>query len=419
MRASNNGADTRPKVESPDAMAADADALAGGASLLFAQRNRPDLDPKRRVETEWEYLDRSGRAQASRVRALMERWIVEYPAAERTELITRLRGKDHQFQSAAFELVVFALLRSIGCSVVVHPTLPNGTDRHPDFLARTSLGESVYVEAVVASEFSDEEGAAHRRADVLLNTIDARVDSQRFLLWVETDGSPATPPSGRRLARDVQAWLNSLDPDEVAEQLREGGAQQALPSMRWEHDGWRVVLRAFPRQSENHPEGHRPIGALSGAMEFVDDWTPIRDAICQKGGRYGELELPFLVCVNAETAGVDEIDETQALFGEETFTFSRRDLSRPPILSRRPNGAWIGPGGPQYTRVSGAWIFRALSPWNLATRISTLYFNPMAARPLSAFFQDVDHVLVTDGVADRRRVRSVADVLGLPEGWPD
>ena len=43
----------------------------------------------------------------------------------------------HGVRSATFELILFALLKSLGCSVVVHPDLPNGSTNHPDFLTVT------------------------------------------------------------------------------------------------------------------------------------------------------------------------------------------------------------------------------------------------------------------------------------------
>lgn len=88
-------------------------------------------------------------------------------------------------------------------------------------------------------------------------------------------------------------------------------------------------------------------------------------------------------------------------------------------MRRAANGAWIGPAGPQYTRVSGAWIFRRANPWNIASRIHTVYFNPDALRPLPVLFDTFPHAKGTDGTMRWSEGRTLRDVFGLPVEWPE
>lgn len=197
--------------------------------MLFDPKELTDQDTKNHGETDWEYLDRSGRVEAQRVRDLLTSWLSSYPDAHKAELVSRMRGGDDtEFQAAAFELLLFSALSALGCSVEVHPELPIGT-RHPDFLATTPTGDAVYVEAVLASEFSQEAQAARRRTKVVLDAIE-KVDSPDFFVGVSADGDPQTPPSGRRLRRELERWISGLDYDAVIADLSARGTAPSRSS---------------------------------------------------------------------------------------------------------------------------------------------------------------------------------------------
>jgi hypothetical protein len=161
------------------------------------------------------------------------------------------------------------------------------------------------------------------------------------------------------------------------------------------------------------------IGVQFGGARWVNGWAPIRDAIRSKGGRYGELEKPFVVAVNVDAGSLDRIDEMQALFGQEEYVFNTANLNAQPEMKRAPNGAWSGPNGPQYTRVSGAWIFGGLNPWNIVTRKNTLYFNPWARWPVPDSLQVLNFAMAKNEKMEWTAGTNLATVLRLPEEWPE
>ena len=107
----------------------------------------------------------------------------------------------------------------------------------------------------------------------------------------------------------------------------------------------------------------------------------IRDAVVRKGGRYGEICSPFVVAVNACVIHVDETDEMEALFGRETLVGNALRPEQDEVMVRLGNGAWRGPSGPRYTRVSAVLIVDTLKPWTVAVAPVRLYHNPWAAHP--------------------------------------
>lgn len=358
--------------------------------MLFEQMERTSREPRSYSEGEWEYLNRSGRLEAEKTRAFLSYWVAQFPAAQRDELVSRIKtGDDRCFRSATFELFLFALLRSIGCSVTVHPNLQSVNGTHPDFLATSDTGERAYVEAVLASEFSEAETSASRRSDVVLDAIE-KIDSPNFFLKVYTEGRPGTQPNGRKLQSELKRWLSSLDPDAVARTVSERG-HTLLPSREWEHGGWRITFTAIPKKPEERGRGKRVIAMLSAGARPIDSWEPIRDAIRKKENHYGELDHPLIVAANVDAIDVDRIDEMEGLFGEEVSLFRVGDPSAPPRVRRKPNGAWFGPKGPEYTRVSGARLFSDLNLWNIAACSNTLYLNPWGVKALPSFFMAFNH----------------------------
>ena len=385
--------------------------------MLFDDKERTFTGPRSYVEGDWEYLDRSARVEAQRVRAFLNKWVSQYPDEHRNELVSRITsGDQHNFHSATFELVLFALIRSLGCTVTIHPDLPGGSPAHPDFLVVTSDGTHIYVEAVLASDYSEAEIAARKRKDAVLAAIE-KIDSPNFFLSVDAQGNPDHPPSGKTISRQLEKWLNSLDPDAVAREVNEQGLD-SIPKMTCEHEGWEVTFEAIPKKPERRGKGQRVIGALFSGTQFVNVWEPIRDAVKSKGKRYGELPHPFLVCVNVDGMSVDRIDEMQALFGEEEYVFKPGGAVGEPEMRRRPNGAWLGPEGIQYKRVSGVWIFDTLNAWNVVSRKNCVYFNPWADKPLPELFMKVNHAKPQNQKMVWNDGQPIGELLNLPRDWP-
>jgi hypothetical protein len=385
--------------------------------MLFEEKDRTFIGPRSYVEGDWEYLDKSARVEAQNVRMFLNKWITVYPAEHCKELITRIKsGDQHNFNSATFELVLFAMLRSLGCTVTVHPDLPDSIPAHPDFLAITKDGTHVYVEAVLASDYSKAEIAARKRKDSVLAAIN-KIDSPNFFLGVRTEGNPHRPLSGKALGRELECWLKSLNPDQVSQEQFELGLD-SMPKMSWEHEGWKVSFTAIPKKPNRRGKGQRVIGALFGGAQFINVWEPIRNAVKSKGKRYGKLPCPLLICINVDGMVVDRIDEMQALFGEEEYIFYVGD-PREPEMRRRPNGAWVGPKGPQYKRVSGVWIFDTLNPWNVVSRKNCVYFNPWADKPLPDLFLMVNHAKLQDCKMEWNEGQPIDELLNLPSDWPE
>lgn len=384
--------------------------------MLFLKKTRTDSRYQSHIEGEYEFLDRSSRAEISKVRVFLNYWLSKMPQDGAQQLISRMKSRDRRsFESASFEIALFAILSGLGCKVEIHPNLKNGSIKRPDFHATTPDGEEFYVEAVLASEFDTSEMAAEKRKNVLLQAIE-KVDSPNFFIGVDSEGSPNTPPPGKALRRVLSKWLSKLNPDDVIREYEARGSD-ALPVLEWQYEDWKIEFQAIPIKPEKRGQGQRVIGLHSEEGRLTNSWEPIRDAILFKGGRYGELSKPYVVAVNVDSYTLDRIDEIQALFGQERFTFCHG--SQEFRKHRAPNGAWIGPNGPRYTRVTGAWLFGNLNPYNMVSRMNNLYVNPHSAMPIPKALMHLNHSIVSNERILWIDGRPLWDLLGLNPSWPE
>lgn len=145
-----------------------------GHMNIFDDNSRDDMGPPSQDETQFAYLNRSGRAEATRVREKLDAWFAAYPEAHRDALVGRFRSAiDDLHRSAFFELFLYHFLLARGYKVLaIEPKLEH-TDKSPDFLVENSKGERLYVEAVQASGLSNREVAAQARLNTALEAIDS------------------------------------------------------------------------------------------------------------------------------------------------------------------------------------------------------------------------------------------------------
>jgi hypothetical protein len=387
-------------------------------AVLFDDFVRTDVTPKRNLESSFNFLNRSARPAISRVREFVESCVAEYPPSEIGELIARIKsGDETHFRSATFELLLYVALTRIGFKLQPHPQLDNGSTARPDFLVSTPEGVQFYLEAVLTSEIKEANQGGKAIKGAVMDAL-ASVHHHNFMIDVMDKGHPSTQPSGKKLTGEVLKWLDSLDPDNIQHTIDTNGFD-AVEFFDWKHEEWTLTFRPIPLKSERRGKAKTLIGAASGGVGYINAWAPIRDAVKYKGTKYGNLGLPFLVAVNVDTFALDRIDEMQALFGQEQFVIAVGHPENEPEMQRSPNGAWNGPSGPQCTRVTGAWFFNDLTPYTVASRRSTIFLNPWASASLPESLLVVPHARANDGKMNWIDGKSLREIFGLSEGWPE
>lgn len=384
--------------------------------LAFDDRPRTDSSPKKNSETDFGFYNRSASPEIDRVRLLIEECLSNYPKSELEELVSRLRsGNDASFRSAIFELFLHEALMRQGYSLKPHPELPDGNPSRPDFLVTDPEGNEFYLEAVLASENRDLDVGGEARKGVVLDTLSASPHTN-FMIAISDEGSPQNPPSGMKLKSRIHQWLDSLDPDAVFELIDKHGFDSIEP-FRCNLDGWSIQIRPIPLKPECRGDSKNLIGVGGIGGGWVNAWTPMRDAVKFKGGKYGKLDKPLVIAVSLNSFHLNRIDEVQALYGQEQFIDYVGNESGL-IMQRALNGAWFGKSGPQYTRVSAAWFFNDFRASSVATVKNTIYLNPWANLPIPNSIKSFPHAIAEEGNMKWIDGVSFTQVFDLDDGWP-
>lgn len=383
---------------------------------IFDDNEKTLLGGASHIISQFDYLNASARTEAGEVRGALERYFERYPEQHRKDLRSRLRSViDRQHLAATFELILHEVLLSSGCVIEeIEPTVPASNSR-PDFLVRASDGQRFYLEAVVPSGLSNVQAGAERRMDDALHAID-QVNSGSFYLSVFTEGLPEQPVPVGALRKSIQEWVGGLDYDAVKAAW---DVDRARPRFEQTHHGAQFRIEPIPRSTKPGSLPDRAIGVRMGGVKTVEDHVSIREAVIKKANRYGALDLPFIVAVNSMGEFSKEDQAVMALFGTEAVGVRLTEDGGYETVERRvPDGVWYGPHGPRKTGVSAVLSTEGLTPWSLGQRPTRLLLNPWAKHPLTPPIPidvrqvEKDHLMSKPG-------KSLRDVLGLPEDWPE
>jgi hypothetical protein len=256
--------------------------------------------------------------------------------------------------------------------------------------------------------------SSQARAAALKEAIE-RVKAPNFFVGVDVSVCGERTPGRRELTAPIQQWLDGLDPDAV---IAEYETTSDVPRKALSFDGWEVELKAFPVSPEHRDSpDHQVIGSYSEGFATLDDAAPLRRKLKRKAGRYGALELPYVVALLCAGDFADDKDIADALLGTTAIQFNPSTLATRTV--RQPDGFWHGPNGPQNTSVSAAVTVPQLSSWSIIAVEPTVWLNPWAARPLTAALPWRTHHIAKDGhINTSEATRTPADLFELPQLWP-
>lgn len=371
---------------------------------------RTDIEPASHLISRADYLNASARPEAARVRAFVDRLVEQYPAPDRDAMIRRLRSRhDSRHRSAWFELLLHGLMVTRGFTIIaVEPELAGG--RAPDFLVGAPDGREFFLEATVAEGDIGANPGADRRLRDVLQAIDG-VQSQDFFLSLHHRGVPAQPIRLGRLRGQVQRFIDGLDYDAVVAGFAAG---RPGPLFNFEEHGLTLRITVVPKNLRR--AGGRAIGDRMLPGGVVQPHLPIKASVESKASRYGQLDRPYIIAVSALEEFANADAAIDALFGTDQVVVTEDGHH---AWVRNRDGAWMGPGGPVHTRVSAVLSTERLSPWDVGHRLMRLIHNPWAAQPILDLPVGVEVHQVADERLSIAPGQTLAQIFGLPPGWPE
>ncbi len=336
---------------------------------------------------------------AARVSRTLELWFERYPKEHQIELRARFHGSDSEFLSALAELYFHELICCLGYEVEVHPKMPSGVTRTPDFLVRRSGVPAFYVE-VRNVDPTEPELRSGSQASAMLAAL-KNIRSDCFNLGITWIASPDEEISWPYVAKEIEQWLAGLDPVEAEFGIRPDSFRCTV-----EHRGLRLRVRALPRLIEQR-FSRAPVVMIGDEIVKLDTNAARGSKKLAKKRSAYKPDLPYLVVLNMLGAGASWEDVQAAAFGSETVSVSiGPDGSITEVEPRRGrDGALrLEPNSPGNS-VSGVIGVLQLLPQQLQAVEPILFHHPLTERPFPQKWWPM--LQVPSGI-------DLADVAGRP-----
>ncbi len=294
----------------------------------------------------------------------------------------------------------------------VHGHADSLKSTRPDFTGLLRGTPRFYLESTLAAE-SNVTIASEARLSQVLDALNI-VNSPNFYLNLSLRGLIDKSPPTSKMRSCVEDWLNSLDPNQIAGLSGKRG-QEIPPSYVWKGNNWELILTGVPKPIEE-----RKMPGTRSIISITRDWGPINapslfNALKSKAGRYGKLDLPYILGVNAADFSVGEYSLMNALFGSLAFSF--RTLG----WSRKRDGLLMGAKGQKYARISAVLFVSGLAPETVARRTPILWHNPWANKPLNPkVWEGTQRTLnLNSSEWEERHGKPVWEIFGLSPTWPE
>lgn len=379
--------------------------------LLFDNKNRSVEGPAPNNHNEYQYYDESSRKEIGLIREVLNDWFARYPEGGQAELRARF---EREFQDPFYELLIHELLRRHNFELQPHPTL-DWTNRHPEFLA-TNNEAQFYVEAKVVRGQSAGEASLEKLTATLYDEIN-KLQLRDFFLHIETVVfKSGMQPSGKRVKNFISESVPQYDPDEVMARLVRLVGLRDRPHIVFEDDDVLLEISLIPKSPEARGKAGRAIGMISGNPNWGKIDQRLRDAVKEKGCRYGDFDRPYLICVNiVGDEPPDDDDVFNALFGTLHFRFSRNVPNADPVPYRESDGAFFSKRAGANV---GAVLITRTGISNVANARHWLVKNPNARHEFPVQSLRFHSFVVNEVQLEPRGGLTIGEVLGLKPGWP-
>jgi hypothetical protein len=382
-------------------------------------------------ESNFDYIQGSGRPVMIRVKNLLESWFDEYPGEHKEKLRRNLRGEKpngqrmkssllrSSFHQGFFELYIYILLRKLGCKIVIEPEIQQieGKLTKPDFLAiHEETGYSFYVEATVQiDERAEKYGGFLKEIKATLD----HIQSPEFVICIDRFRitSQHWTPNTNRLARYVKICISDLN-------LK--SSQETLSPPPFQGHGWKLSFYFQPRsEQESWIQSDRTLKETPYTRADLDTFN-IRKAINDKASHYGHLDHPFIIAANVRESLITPDTVFEALYGGVSHVFKVVPQEGSVLgdlefshFKPKYDGAFRA-RSPQYTRVSSVWIASSLfdpshvgsaSMYGFENHFAKNRFHPNFPCLRTCYINDEGQLAARDGLSSQQ-------ILGIQSHWP-
>ncbi len=364
---------------------------------LFDDIERTFLGPSSNNETPYNYYNRSARKDVETIRETLENWFLKIPEKDKKEMKASFKKS---FDDTFYELFLFSLFDALGFKIEIHPAVPNSTKK-PDFLIVKDNLE-IYVEAKIAKDKTTQEEAFEKMRNTFYDTIN-KTKASRFALAIEElSFLSGKQPKAKRIVTFLEDTLSKLNPDSIEELIKTNRLN--LPQITYSDEDVYVIFNPIPLSPEaEFDEDKRAIGMFPMETFWGGGEEIIRESFSLKAKRYGELDKPFLICINALSKRTRlRMDVDSAILGSEIL----------PLKS----GVFADENGPKRKNVSATMV-NQLYLHAIPNSQYLLYENPYAEFPIDFDKLGLQHNYIKKNSIIKSEGNDLDKILKIEKSW--
>jgi hypothetical protein len=273
-----------------------------------------------------------------------------------------------------------------------------------------------YLEAKEARDQSKEQEALKNRVNQVYDSLN-KTKSPNFFLNIETLLLKSNAqPSTREAIKKLEMEMTKHDPDIVAEKLQSHGLH-GTPKISYEDINLKLIVSLIPKDPLYRIDGGRAIGIYPFESVWGGSEESIKDSFARKAQRYGKLDKPYFICINAiGILGNGDLDVKNAIWGSLAWGWSTNPMDRNEGWELSKDGIFLDQNGPKYQNVSGLLVNKVME-FNVP--ISPYWFvkHPFSTNESSFELFDLSHQFVENRQIKKREGKTIGEILGIRSTW--
>lgn len=370
---------------------------------LFEDKERTNLNYANHQHDKYEFYNNSAMEEFTLIRDRLNKWFSRYPDSGKWQL---KRDFQSQFDSAFFELFIHELFFQQGFTLTSHPTIPN-SNKNPDFLAKKGNIE-IYLEAKISTDESKEETLLKNKHNAIYDVIE-KIDCPDY--WVSIREITFLSNKQAKLSK-MKSFLET--------EIKSNGAKYAGSKndnyyekrekyITYQDDDIIVAVSIFPASIKKT----RTIGTSLGGSFMGGSDGSIKSAIKDKGYKYGELDKPFIICINAlSVKGLSTEDVYNTFFGSQRKILFEHINNVNQNFSTSSNGIFDSSSLYKYQNVSGFFITRVF-PSNIEVANHWLVKHPFSTNMFDFENLNLTYIQVNDTQIEEIKKSSIGEILPI------
>ncbi|WP_343658004.1 hypothetical protein [Chryseobacterium sp.] len=374
---------------------------------LFVNGLDEIIGPQEYNHDSYTYYSGSSRQEIIDAKVKMEEWFSMYPHTEKNDLRNNFKN---DFQAGFFELFLYTLFTKMGYKIIIHPDVP-GSTKKPDFLV-CGFGTEFYLEAKVSFHESANERLQEKMLGSLYKVLDEAA-VPNFCIYLRTIRiKSGKQPKSNIIRAAVENTINSYNVDELWESMNNGKVSQP-PVHIFEDDDVFIEYGPIPLTIEGRGrEGRRAIGIYGGDAKILHNVESLRSAFKVKAGRYGPLDKPYMIAVNAiDMLALNKDDMMDCLMGTTCIIPDFIRENEPVQQFRGHDGFFTGiEDRGQNTRVSAAFVTK-VNPGSWKDAEYWIFENEKASSPIDLRKSELITRFIENNIIYRTNGKSFGEII--------